>query len=60
MKGVRKQIFEFFYAVLAQLVECTHGKGEVAGSIPADGTSFNLPEIILRRAMGDQPVGSDV
>ena len=28
----------WIHAVLAQLVERTHGKGEVAGSIPADGT----------------------
>lgn len=29
----------WIHAVLAQLVERTHGKGEVAGSIPADGTN---------------------
>ena len=27
-------------AEIAQLVEHAHGKGEVAGSIPADGSSF--------------------
>ena len=31
-------ILVWFVAIVAQLVEHPHGKGEVAGSIPADGS----------------------
>ncbi len=31
------------YAILAQSVERTHGKGEVRGSIPRDGSEIEKP-----------------
>ena len=40
-KGVRNVIFVLFlFAVVAQLVEHPHGKGEVIGSIPINGSKW--------------------
>ncbi len=38
---VQKKYFAQKQAILAQLVERIHGKDEVLGSIPRDGSNYN-------------------